>query len=83
MTGKRDAIGATARLVSGGETQIRSVISARSYLSSSDPRVHFGLGEDAKVDLLEVTWPDGSRERFEVDTVDKELVLRQASGDAI
>ena len=48
----------TARLA-GGETQTREVHAGSSYLSSEDPRVHFGLGEKPQVAELTVRYPDG------------------------
>ncbi len=40
---------------------MRQVRPQQSYLSSGDPRVHFGLGDASIVDELEIRWPDGSR----------------------
>ena len=62
----RDGIGTTIRLVSesGGE-QYGMVNTAGSYLSASDKRVHFGLGADRRVRLLELTWPNGTVQRLE------------------
>ena len=45
----------------GSQTFVRSIDGGGSYLSSSDPRVHFGLG-DAKIDRLEIHWPSGKVE---------------------
>jgi hypothetical protein len=55
-----DAIGAlvTARTKKG--SQLRLVRSGTSYLSQDDMRQHFGLGQEALVDSLEVQWPDGT-----------------------
>ena len=41
----------------GGRTQVREVRAGSSYLSQNDLRLHFGLGDAAMVDRLEVTWP--------------------------
>ena len=60
----RDAIGARVTLEFGGHTHVRPVAPQGSYLSSSDPRVHFGLGEHDRVKSLRVTWTDGSEERW-------------------
>jgi len=56
----RDGIGAKIRLVSAstGE-QFGFVAPSGSYLSSNDMRIHFGLGADSEVKLLEITWPSG------------------------
>ncbi|MGH2688623.1 MAG: CRTAC1 family protein, partial [Actinomycetota bacterium] len=54
-------IGTTVTLTAGGRTQQRDLASGDSYLSSHDPRLHFGLGEAETVETIEVRWPDGSR----------------------
>jgi hypothetical protein len=69
-------------LISGEKTLVRLVSPAHSYLSSSDPRVHFGLGTVDKVDMIEVVWANGSREHFKVDAIDRELTVRKGDGDA-
>jgi hypothetical protein len=58
----RSAIGARVRLTADARTQADEVRSGGSYLSQSDLRLHFGLGTAAKIDLVEVDWPDGSRQ---------------------
>ena len=55
----RDAVGARARVFSGGEWRVAQRFGGGSYLSASDPRLHFGLGSARRVDRLEVTWPSG------------------------
>jgi len=57
-----DALGARAKVVSGDLVQWDEVRSGGSYLSSSDLRLHFGLGQRSQVDLVEVHWPDGKIE---------------------
>jgi hypothetical protein len=41
-------------------TQIEDVKSCNGYFSASDLRIHFGLGEAKKVDLVQINWPSGS-----------------------
>jgi enediyne biosynthesis protein E4 len=53
----RDGQGAMARV--GG--QLMHATTAGSYLSASDPRVHFGLGAKTKTDV-EILWPSGKRQ---------------------
>ena len=55
----RDAIGAEVKLVTGSGSQFATVTTAGSYLSSSDKRVHFGLGPDSAAQLIEIRWPSG------------------------
>ncbi len=53
----RDGIGTEVKVVSGNLTQYDSVRSGGSYLSSSDLRLHFGLGAATVIDRLELRWP--------------------------
>ena len=39
---------------------MRDVAAGDSYMSTHDPRLHFGLGKAEKVDKVDVKWPDGS-----------------------
>ena len=57
--GKTDAIGARVTVTANSLVQVRDLIPVRGYLSQSDPRLHFGLGAAAKVDRVEIRWPDG------------------------
>src|SRR5262249_60999352 len=43
-----------------GTRLVRDVQAGSSYLSSEDPRVHFGLGDATSVKQLQVRWPDGT-----------------------
>ena len=80
LTGKRDALGARIEVKSGRRTWTRLILAAYSYLSSSDPRAHFGLGKTERLDSLEVTWPDGKHESFDEHAVDRQLTIRQGEG---
>jgi len=55
----RDAIGARIRITVDGKQQITQKKSASGYLSQSDPRIHFGIGDADMVDRIEVIWPSG------------------------
>jgi hypothetical protein len=55
----RQGIGSRLRLETDRGTQLREVRAGESYLSSSDPRIHFGLGTASAVRSLEVRWPSG------------------------
>ena len=76
----RDATGATVYVTTGRLRQRADVVSGGSYSSQNDPCLYFGLGAAAKVDRLEVRWPDGSAETFAVPAVDKSLTLTQGKG---
>ncbi len=55
----RDAIGAEVKLVTPKGPQFVTVSTAGSYLSSSDKRVHFGLGSESFAQSIEIRWPSG------------------------
>jgi hypothetical protein len=81
---KRDALGAEITVVASGQRWVRTAVAAASYLSSNDPRAHFGLGTVQKIDAIEVLWPDGkpqeSRERFAGGAVDRHVTLVRGRG---
>lgn len=61
-----DAIGAQARVIDESGTEQHLMVStAGSYLSSSDRRLHFGLGSSKQAALVEVKWPSGLVQELE------------------
>ena len=66
VSSNRDGIGTRIRLVTAdGLEQFAMVTTGGSYLSSSDKRVHFGLGRESVAAVIELTWPSGKRQRLE------------------
>jgi hypothetical protein len=63
-TSNRDGIGAKVTVTAGGRKYVQEVRSGSSYISSSDLRLHFGLGESKSIDAIEVRWPNGLTESF-------------------
>jgi hypothetical protein len=63
--GKSDAIGARVTVQTGSLRQVADVSTARGYLSQPDSRLHFGLGQAAEADVIEVRWPGGKTTRLE------------------
>jgi hypothetical protein len=55
----RDAVGAKISVTCGGRTQTRELKAGDSFASSNDPRVHFGLGKETRIDELTIRWPSG------------------------
>ncbi len=76
----RDGIGARVTVKAGTRMLVDEVRSGSSYNSSSDLRVHFGLGSVAKIDFVEVRWPSGRTERFQGLPVDAIHVVNEGSG---
>jgi enediyne biosynthesis protein E4 len=77
---KRDAYGAELTVRAGSERWLRIVNPGGSYLCSSDPRVHVGLGTAARYDEITVHWPDGLVERFAGGQADQAIVLHRGEG---
>jgi hypothetical protein len=76
----RDAIGAKIFLTSNGIQQRSEVISGGSYGSSSDLRVHFGLGTSMKIDAVEIRWPSGRTEKVMPRQVDRIFTVMEGNG---
>jgi enediyne biosynthesis protein E4 len=76
----RDAIGAEVRVVTGKVTQVATVTTASSYLSSSDKRVHFGLGTETLAAAIEIRWPSGIRQTLKNVRADQILQVDEPSG---
>ena len=76
----RDAIGSIAYLTSGGVRQRQDVLSGAVYCSQNDMTLHFGLGAATKVDKLEIKWPDGSVETFDVPAIDRVVTITEGKG---
>jgi len=76
----RDAIGSVAYLTTGNLRQRQDVVSGAVYCSQNDMTLHFGLGAATKVDKLEIKWPDGSVETFDVPAIDRVVTITQGKG---
>ncbi len=80
---KRDAYGAVVEVeVQGKKTRRRPLYVACSYCSSSDPRVHFGLGKTDRVVRLTVHWVDGKQSTWRQVPADQLFVARYSDSDA-
>jgi hypothetical protein len=77
----RDAIGAVVTVHCGDRRFLRTVSMGFSYLSSSDPRLCFGLGPATRIDRIHIHWPDGLQEEFHTEGVDRALELRRGTGE--
>src|SRR6202022_1084767 len=60
----RDGIGASLKLSSEGTVHVEQAKGGMGYMSASDPRIHFGLGKNTRIDSLEITWPSGQVDRL-------------------
>ena len=74
----RDGIGARITVATGDGIQQIEHTNGGSFLSHSDPRVHFGLGFNKTVDWLEIRWPSGQRQRLEDLKANQYLVVEES-----
>lgn len=61
----RFGVGAKVRIETAAGVQVRELVLARGYMSSSEPVLHFGLGAEEVVKRLTVVWPSGREQTFE------------------
>jgi hypothetical protein len=73
----RDLVGSRVSITVDGKTQYRFIKSGGSYASSQDPRLHFGLGEATKIDLLTIEWAGGERLELPNMKADAYLILEE------
>ena len=78
----RDGIGATIKIVTAQGSQWQTVTTSVGYLSSSDPRAHFGLGTEILVKTIEVRWPSGIVQTLESTTGDRYITINEPTGAA-
>ena len=81
-TMNRDAIGARVWVELAGRRLSAEIQGGASYLSQNDPRAHFGLGDAARFDRIEVQWLGGRREVFPGGAGNRLVTLRQGTGKA-
>jgi len=63
-TSNRSGIGAKVTVHAGDLAQFKEERGGGSYLSSNDPRLHFGLGAARSIDSIEIAWPSGKLESY-------------------
>lgn len=73
----RSAIGAVVRVTSASGTQTQVVRSGSSYASQSELTLTFGLGADARVTALDLTWPSGRRQSQKDVNVNQTLQVQE------
>jgi hypothetical protein len=76
----RGGIGALVRVKVDGTLRSAEVNPGGSYLSSNDPRVHFGLGSAREAELVEIRWPGGSEDRLEHVQANQFLTVMEGKG---
>ncbi len=74
----RDAIGAKVKLTTqSGRVLYNHVSTSVGMLSTSDKRVHFGLGDEREIRLIEIRWPRGGIQKIENAKADRFLKIQE------
>ncbi|MDQ2776343.1 MAG: CRTAC1 family protein, partial [Acidobacteriota bacterium] len=73
----RSAIGARATIKVAGRTMIDEVMSGGSYYSQNSFTLHFGLGQAAQVDSVEIRWPSGAVQKIGKTAADQLLKVTE------
>jgi enediyne biosynthesis protein E4 len=72
----RDGIGARVEVKAGKQTQLYENFLTRGFQSSISSTMHIGLGQEAGVEELKVTWPDGRQQTLSQIKANTSLLLR-------
>ncbi len=75
----RDGIGARIKLVTRSGAQYNHMTTSVGYASSSDGPVHFGLGPENRVALVEIRWPSGTTQTLQNISADQVLKVIEAA----
>ena len=78
LTGKKNnpnAIGSYVEIFSDSIHQKKSLLSGRGYLSQPEFTLHFGLGNNKKIDSLVINWPDGQQQVVKTNAIDSVLAI--------
>jgi hypothetical protein len=75
----RSAIGTRVLVRYGNKVQAQHLLSQSSYLSSNDPRLHFGLGEQTSADV-QIYWPSGGEESVKNIASNQLVTIREGAG---
>ena len=74
----RDGIGARIKVVTAsGRALFNHVTTSMGFMSSSDRRVHFGLGSESKLAYAEIRWPSGIVQRLDRPAPDQILNVEE------
>jgi hypothetical protein len=78
----RDGIGARVRCVTADGSQIDEVRSGGSYYSQNDLRVHFGVGKNQRIKVIEIRWPSGQIDTLDDVAVNRIITVKEGSTKA-
>ena len=73
-------MGTSLKLTSEGFVHVEQAKGGMSYMSASDPRIHFGLGRRTKIASLEITWPSGQVDKLTNVPIDQIIAVKEGAG---
>ena len=76
----RDGIGAVVQVSAGGEKQWKMLRSGSSYLAQSELVLTFGLGQQSKVDVVEIEWPSGQIDKLTNIDAGRTVTVQEGKG---
>ena len=76
----RDGIGARVKVTSGDLVLYDERKGGMSYQSAQDPRLHFGVGQRTRVDIVEIRWPSGELTELRNLKSDQILAVKEGTG---
>ncbi len=76
-TSRSVALGAVVTVKAGQLVMTQTALGVNGYLTSSDPRPHFGLGAARSADSVQIRWPDGAQQTMENVSADRILTVIQ------
>ncbi len=79
-SGNRDGIGAKVILTTSEKTQFLEHSPYRGFQSTVEKEMHFGLGNDTTITLLNIQWPDGTYQELKEITIDQTLEIKYSNG---
>ena len=77
----KNGIGAKITLESSSGRQVRQLTLARGYMTADEPLVHFGVGNDQTIDLLQIDWPSGTVQTFHDLVPDRMYTVTEPAGE--
>jgi len=80
MKSNRDGIGSVVRVTRAEGTQMQMLRSGSSYLSASELVLTFGVGQQNKVDSVEIRWPSGQVEKLSNVNVGQTVTVTEGKG---
>ena len=76
----RDGLGSVLKLTSEGFTQVKQAKGGMGYMSASDSRIHFGLGQRKTVESLEITWLSGHVDTLSKVPINQFITVKEGAG---